>query len=51
MVWVDVRELRVGGNGRGAYAARFWAFRRLCAGVRDSFSSLLLRVCDCSGLS
>jgi hypothetical protein len=26
------------------YAARFWALRLLCAGVRFSFSSLLLRV-------
>src|SRR4051812_43678929 len=26
------------------YAARFWALRLLCAGVRLSFSSLLLRV-------
>lgn len=40
-----------GGESGRAYAARFWAFRRLCAGVRDSFSSLLLRGCDCSGLS
>jgi len=31
------------GGGR-TYAALFWALRRLCAGVRLSFSSLLLRV-------
>ncbi len=33
-----------GGGGTG-YAALFWAFRRLWAGVRLSFSSSLLRPC------
>lgn len=35
MAWLQQRE--------GAYAALFCAFRLLCAGVKLSFSSLLLR--------
>ena len=34
-----------GGRGRDTYAALFCALRLLCAGVRLSFSSLLLRAC------
>jgi hypothetical protein len=37
-------SLRIGGvRSGGTYAARFWALRLLWAGVRLSFSSLLLR--------